>query len=53
MHVSGLIISLRGQANPLFLRENNVTPTEKRLYVGQVKKVEVHTKSTIWHHSSQ
>ena len=37
MHVAGLLISLWGTANSLFVREKYVTPTGKRLQVGYVQ----------------
>ena len=37
-HVSGLLISLCGPANSLFVRDKYITPTGKRLHAGYVQK---------------
>ena len=36
MHVSGLLISLRGPANTFFVRHKYVTLTGNRLHIGHV-----------------
>jgi len=38
--VSGLLISLCGSTNSLFVRDKYVTPTGKRLHAGYVQKAE-------------
>jgi len=40
IHVSGLLISLWGRSNSLFVRDKYVTPTGKRLHTGYVQKAE-------------
>ena len=40
VHVSGLLISLWGTANSLFVRDNYITHTGKWLHAGYVQKVE-------------
>jgi len=55
-HVSGLLISLWGPANSLFVHYKYVTPTGNRLYSRYVEKrkhVKTHTKITMYPHSSQ